>query len=296
MTGTDSVNISDNVIATDEIAGRHHQSIKVAYGADGSATFASPATPMPTDDACLNLSRGLVTGIATLNKFGWNPDIDTATDPEDIWDAGGLHVPPTAARLHDIVSAVAADAAAGTGARTIRVEGLDASYAEQTEDITMNGVTPVPTVNTYTRIYRMYVLTAGSVGTNSGNITATAQTDATVTAQISGNKGQTLMAVYSVPASKTLYLTGYYGGIIRSAATGSITIQLMTRGDIDSAEPATRVRHMTGSDVRGTNYVHHQFAPYVSYTEKTDVFVRVQEVAANNSEVFGGFDGFLVDN
>lgn len=39
------------VVATDEITSRHYQKVKQVYGADGSATDVTPATPLPTTPA-----------------------------------------------------------------------------------------------------------------------------------------------------------------------------------------------------------------------------------------------------
>ena len=75
-------------------------------------------------DFYFSVSEGLTPGYSRLNKFGRNPDIGTATDPEDVWDAGGVWVKPTQARIHDIASTSGNDAAAGSGALTIRVYGL----------------------------------------------------------------------------------------------------------------------------------------------------------------------------
>lgn len=58
----------------------------------------------PTDEFFFKIARGEVPGFSFINKFGENPDIDTASGFEDIWDAGGLYVPPTQARLHNVVS------------------------------------------------------------------------------------------------------------------------------------------------------------------------------------------------
>jgi hypothetical protein len=43
-----------------------------------------------------------------MQKFGENPDIDTGGF-ETIWDAGGVYVPPTQARIHDVESSDIAD-------------------------------------------------------------------------------------------------------------------------------------------------------------------------------------------
>lgn len=55
------------------------------------------------------VAAGRVPGSSVVLKFGENPDIDTGAF-EDIWDAGGGYVPPTQARIHDVVSTSALDA------------------------------------------------------------------------------------------------------------------------------------------------------------------------------------------
>ena len=68
----------------------------------------------------------------------------------------------------DCVSDDADDTSAGTGARTIFIQGLDADYDELTEVLIMNGLTPVQSVNTYMRIFRTQNITAGATEWNEG--------------------------------------------------------------------------------------------------------------------------------
>jgi hypothetical protein len=77
-----------------------------------------------------------------------------------------------------VVSANANDTSAGTGARTVRIKYLDQNLnGPYTETITLNGVTPVNTVNTnICYIESFEVLTAGSGGVNAGIISLKAAT------------------------------------------------------------------------------------------------------------------------
>lgn len=70
----------------------------------------------------------------------------------------------------DVTSSSISDAAAGTGARTIRITGLDASYKFQSEDLTMNGQTIVQSVKTWTDVFGADVLTHGTGKSNAGDI------------------------------------------------------------------------------------------------------------------------------
>jgi hypothetical protein len=62
---------------------------------------------------------GLAPGLSHVNKFGRNPAISTATTPEDIWDVGGLWVPPVAAVIHNIASTDVDDAGTLVSSGTI---------------------------------------------------------------------------------------------------------------------------------------------------------------------------------
>lgn len=146
----------------------------------------------PRYDAAL----GRVPGAAAWNKFGYNLDIDIGT--EAIWTAGGLYVPLYAAETLSVVSTSANDAAAGTGARQVRLYGVDDSFASVTEDITLNGTTPVVTTNSYYGINRAVVISAGSGMANAGAINITAPVAATTQAQIAIGDSITNQAAFHV--------------------------------------------------------------------------------------------------
>lgn len=84
----------------------------------------------------------------------------------------------------------------------------------------------------------MKVLTHGGDDINVGNITATAVTDGTVTAQITASEGQTLMAIYGIPSGKTAYMTCYLvnahqGATPATAAEVDFTMYINESPDID---------------------------------------------------------------
>ena len=124
-------------------------------------------------DFYLEVAKGNVAGHSAINKFGHNPSIATNTDPEDVWSGGDLYAfYPATAQAMEVLSDDDEDGGAGgdTGALTIQVYGLDTNWLEIEETVILNGTTIVNLANTYIRMYRVMVLTAGSAGTNVGNI------------------------------------------------------------------------------------------------------------------------------
>lgn len=157
----------------------------------------------------LQVSRGQVAYHRTNFKFGFNPDVDDAL--ETVWAQGGLYSYLSAASVLTVSSSNANDTAAGTGARTVEIFGLDASYNEISETISLNGQTAVNTSQSYLRINRAIVRTAGSGGQNAGVIyagtgTVTAGVPANIYTTIAAGDNQTLMALWTVPAGYTAYL------------------------------------------------------------------------------------------
>lgn len=251
-------------------------------------------------DYFTEVSEGNITGQATVNKFGRNPDVDTGTDPEDIWDAGGIWVPPTQARTHDIASTDAADDGdpVGTGMRTVRISGLTAWDSDEvSEDITLNGTTSVPTANAYVIIHRMKGLTYGSGGTNAGTITATAQTDGTVTAQITIGKGQTLMAIYGIPSTQHFQMVQYYIDMNRTGGAGSSAdMDLYLMENAGNADAGFNNKHHLGVVSTGNSHIGHEFKPPFRINGPAIIKIQVENVSANDTDISAGFDGVLIDN
>lgn len=165
-----------------------------------------------------------------VNIIGYNPSVSTTAST--IWSGGATsYVQLTTGTALEVVSASANDAAAGTGARTVRVSGVDSSYLPFTEVITLNGVTPVPLVNTSViAVNRTEVLTAGSGLVNAGKIDVRAVSGAAVKSSIQAvaeSQGISADFVYTVPASQY--------GLLKSVRTyartntGSIWVALKTQ-------------------------------------------------------------------
>jgi len=239
-----------------------------------------------------DVARGKYPQIRSVSKFGHNLDVDTGTVPETVWSQGGLWVPPTAARIHNVVSSDAADDAAGTGAQTVKVQGLDASWAEQNETLDMDGTTIVPTVNEYRRIFRIQVVTAGSGQTNAGLITATAVTDGTITAAVPIALGSTFMAVWTVPAQRTCALMSIWASINRQtvAASAMAEFDLRIMSGLDTDTPAALVSQQIGLAVDGVGAVNWPFTLPKCIEGPADIEIRARFVSDNNTVVNAGFD------
>lgn len=140
-------------------------------------------------------------GYTLWNKFGYNTDVDTATDPEVVASFGGAFTPLTSASTLTIVSSSTADDGdpGGTGAQTIRVTGIDANRDSVVEDFTMDGTSNVVSTSTWLGINRVVVLTSGSGDTNAGTITITATTGGATQATIPVGESVTQQLIYFTP-------------------------------------------------------------------------------------------------
>jgi len=170
----------------------------------------------------VGLGAGFFDSIAHQNKFGHNGDVGATV--ETIWGEGGIYVYPAAATIMQVSSSDVDDTAAGSGAQTINILGMDSNYVEQTEDIILNGQSQVATVNSYLRVYRMKVLTAGASLWNEGIIyigtgAPTAGKPSTVYGLIEPFKNQTLMALYTIPDK-------FRGYVVQTLFTSSVAKQV----------------------------------------------------------------------
>ena len=240
----------------------------------------------------LQVARNQITAHKTLFKFGINGDVGTSV--ETVWGQGGTYVYPTAATVMKISSSSADDAAAGTGARTISIAGLDANYNEISETVILNGQTAVNTVNSYLRIFRMFVVTAGSGATAAGTIyagtgTVTSGVPATVYATIVLTANQTQLAFWTVPAGYTLYLMGVYYSSANSTANASTNFQLIERplGGVFRIQSSTR---LPGNG----DFVLDLHTP-IAFPEKTDIEIRAV-ASAGSSNVSAEFEGIYIKN
>jgi len=227
----------------------------------------------------LQVARGQISFHRLKFKFGNNAAVGDTE--ETIWAEGGLYVYPTSATQMTVSSSSADDAAAGTGARTINIQGLDADYNEISEDIILNGQTPVTTVNSYLRINRGSVLTAGSGGKNAGIIragtgTVTSGVPANVFLSIDGEgDNQTLMCLWTVPAGYTAFLVQTNVSTGNSSNTPALlrtTIVARPQGGVFNTQE--RITLKDGNQLQSYNFP-------LRFTEKTDLEVRAQSTSSN---------------
>lgn len=161
----------------------------------------------------------------SVYKFGFNTGINTVE--ETVWDAGGIYSYASTASAANIVSTSASDAMAGTGAQKVRIEGLDAEWKFQSVEVDLNGLGVVSTSEVWRRIFRAYVTQAGALEVNAGDIII--DTDGVTRAQISIDQGQTLMAVYTVPAGLTGYVVNWSVGSGASLTNKYLDARLIVR-------------------------------------------------------------------
>lgn len=244
------------------------------------------------EDFNLQVARGQIQGHKTLFKFGNNEDINGSL--ETIWSYGGLYVYPTSAIQMKVSSTSANDTSNGTGARTIVVSGLNATYDEVSETVVLNGQTAVLTTTTFIRVFRSFVVTAGTGATAAGTIyigtgTVTAGVPATVYAQIVVGENQTLMALWTVPAGYTLYISrGTFSAASNNAAQ-YILSKFMIR-------PFNGVFRNVADVTVNSSVISYDFEVPLAIPEKSDIEARGIALAGTNFYTTASFEGIYIKN
>jgi len=250
----------------------------------------------------LAIAKGDVTGHSAVQKFGNAPDFDTGDGEVTIWDGAEdgtawelmNYVYSTSADIDSISSSSAADT------QDITIVGLDSNYAEVTQTVTLNGQTRVALSTSLIRVYRAYnensTDLAGHVfvyvnGTTTGGIP---DTNADIRAIIDPDNQQTEMAVYTIPAGKTGYLSRGYA----STSGGSKNTNYIIRFFAREFGKVFRLQNINAISSTATSIIVLDYFVPLRIPEKTDLEVTVEttEATITASSVSAGFDLVLVDN
>ena len=233
-----------------------------------------------TEPFNLQVARGQIAYHESIYKFGNNPQV--ADSIETIWPQGGLYSYLSAATVLKVSSGSTDDTSAGTGARTVELSGLDGDYNEISEVVTLNGQTAVNTTQSYLRINRMIVRSAGSGGANAGIIyagtgTVTTGVPANIYATVNGDgTNQSLMAIWTIPAGYTGYLMQYDVSNGTTSNTPAVCKLLLVARPYGEVFQSKDVKSLTtGMHIENTLVVPIQF------TEKTDIEVRAVSSSAS---------------
>jgi len=231
-------------------------------------------------DSLLSIAQGEVNGHSGVHKFGAVPAM-SQNNTGTVWDVNDTMYPWASWDTAGTVSILTVNSS--DNGKTITLVGLDANYQNQSEEVVVSSSGAVTTTKTWKRLYRAYV----SSGTdNVGAITV--QKGGVTVLQITAGKGQTLMAIYTVPAGHTAYLLSGVCSVQDGAdATGNMYVRY-------SSEDAFRIGHSFEVAGRGGPYSH-KFEIPVRLPEKTDIDVRAT-VRSNNARVTAAFDILLVED
>ena len=242
--------------------------------------------------ANIPIAAGQLAGYSSVEKFGRNPNV--ATNIETVWEYGGIYEYLTTASQIFIYSASSDDGVGQIGAIKVTVQGLDENYNIISEELTVNGA---GSTLTFFRVYRAFITDAGSSGYNKGHLIISTQSSGAgiVLADIGGDGtganfvgyGQTMLALYTVPAGKTAYVTQWTigNGNYNTSCSAFLRSRVPFNGFV-----------MTTSDtmaVSGGFHVKNYSIP-LKFVEKSDI--EIQAFNGGGTIVSSTFNIILVDN
>lgn len=188
---------------------------------------------------------GNIPGITLVNLSGFNGGITTTYEPLTPESAAYTIRAAAMTTPYCASSDNTNDKAAGTGALTINVSGVNTSYAAFSETVTMNGQTSatLATANVLF-INSISVLTTGSTGANTGTIRCgtgvnTAGVPAVVEAHMPIGLGRSQQAMYAVPNDYTLLCRNF--ALSSYGVTAAQTVQFAIQKYVDPVGSTTKV-------------------------------------------------------
>lgn len=261
-----------------------------------AGTLARTFKDVETDDYGFELKKGKTGTYSSVEKFGAFDAVPTSTEIT-LWDGGNVYTYLAAATKLKISSDNAVDNAAGTGARTVEINGLDGDYVPVKDIISLNGQTEVETVNEYLRAFRKKVLTAGTGEKAAGNIysgtgVVTGGVPANIYTKINASGldiliNQTLMAIFTIPAGWTGYIDYIQTG---SESTRDVRCSIIAR----SFGSVFQLKDLWFTKGNSRTRVYRK---PLRFEEKTDIEIRAINIDVSQTvAVSAAFDITLVKN
>ena len=243
-----------------------------------------------------DIAEGNIANHEPFAKYGRVSGVDNTL--VDVWyGEGGTHsvyVFPLTAQQFEILSSSPNDDDGGTGINSVYIEGLDANYAEISETITLDGVTPVTTVNSYLRLNHCMAATVGTGEVAAGNIIIQ-NTGNTVTYGAIPT-GTTICRDlhYTVPAGKTLHLTS----ITVASGKGGNTTNLNAVIFTPKVRPfGSTVWYPQGELLTINSDIVRPLESPATITEKSDLKMSVKgDYATGDATCIGAVRGWIEDN
>ena len=245
----------------------------------------------PITDLSLTLAMGEIDGTIPVIIFGVNESSQSNVQ-EDMWqgDETNYTYPSTA----DITHISQETDEVGMRGANIQVRGLDVNWAEVTQTAVLDGTDTTTIVALGTPLIRIFKMSVFSNFQATERIMAHNAGNTITYDVIAAGTNESQLTMYTIPAGKTGYMTSYHGDI-------SVTVATSPKGVLFLLWAADRAngygfmqKHGGGVEPDGSR-LHHEFGPYMKYTEKTDIKMTVNP---NDHKVaaYAGFTLILVDN
>lgn len=243
------------------------------------------STPGTTPfDAFYEVQKGLKPKYKLKTYIGYNDSIKNSNF-EDVWPSQG-EIPFLDVASPILVSSSSAldTYVGGTGAKVVRVIGLDSNWNVLQEDVVLNGVVGTTTTNSFLRINEAIVISAGNLKTNQGKISFIYS--GTTYATIEAGDGVLTSVRFSVPANHVAYL---------------VTSHFST----DNSSKGYRINVRVRNNVLGVNYRPYPFRlsggatlnpiSFLPIPQKTDFVIQAKATSSGAMEM-GGFVTILLED
>ena len=281
--GGNSITVDGNVGVTGDVNVTQGTSPWVVSGnVNATITGSAAGSSKPF---YLEVAQGLIPGYTFNHKFGAAPSMAQTT--ASVWDVDDTLYPWDALAGGSVVN-IERNSTSDTG-KTVTVQGLDTSGNFLQEEITITGEDQTGSA-VFERVNRAFI---SSGATNVANIDIEAgAAGGTTVGRITAGLGQTLMALYTIPAGKTGYLL--HGTATGSSDTDATGFMMVRFGAGDYGTSAFRVGHSFELQLRGGQY-DYTFQTPIPIPEFSDIDVRITN-RSNNKRITAAFDILLVDN
>ncbi len=243
-------------------------------------------------DFMLEVAKGNISGTSGVNKFGRNTAV-VSDGTEEVWDGSAVYVWPATALMTSISQTTDQTVMRGG---VVKVDGLDASWDFVTQNATLNASLTTTVVTLATPLIRCFRMEVQEDVVVDSPIRVHNTGESQDYAIIDTGNNQTLMAIYTVPNGKTVYMTSIYASVNPGGgAPTRLDVKLWARDNDNGYEKKLKYTMGVSGDVDAYGHFQHSFAPYVKFTQKTDLFITGTTVGSA-VDLSSGFDLIVVDN